>query len=103
MDPATVTADAFYLQVAGRRIPGQIRVDPDGRSISFLPDEILPASTTARLVVDGDLILDLAGTPIDANGDGVAGGVGQFDFSTVGLTRIAVSYTHLTLPTILLV
>ena len=89
IDPSTVNSDSFYLLAGGEKVNGTIRVGSDNLSVTLFPDQPLPSSTRARLVVDGSAILDAGGLPIDANGDGTPGGEGQFEFTTVGLTRIA--------------
>jgi hypothetical protein len=88
IDPATVTAESFYLIANGQRVPGNIRVSSTRRFITLFPDSPLPASTEVRVVVDGNQILTAGGLPLDADGDGQHGGQATADFRTLPLTRI---------------
>lgn len=88
VDPATVTANSFYLIAKGQRLPGTIRVSPTERFASFFQTGALPSSTEVRVVVDGDQIMARNGKPLDADNDGQAGGVATADFRTLPLTRI---------------
>ncbi len=88
VDPTTVTADAFHLIAQGESVPGRIRVSATERFATYFYDDPLPASTAVRVVVDGDLILTREGLRLDADGDGVPGGVTVAEFHTLPLTRI---------------
>ncbi len=87
--PETVTNEAFYLIANGQRLAGQVKVSSTNEFATFLPDEILPASTEVRMVVDGSKILSQNGVAIDADGDGLVGGIGTADFTTLPIVRIA--------------
>ncbi len=84
----TVTPESFYLIANGSRVQGEIRVSSTGEFATFFYDEPLPPSTEVRVVVEGDGILAINGTPIDGDGDGVAGGRATADFRTLPLTQI---------------
>ncbi|MBO9403261.1 DUF6851 domain-containing protein [Shimia sp. R9_3] len=88
IDPATVTSDSFQVMALGEALDGRITVSSNGRIITFFPDDLLPAATELRIKVDGDTITGLDGKPVDADGDGAAGGLFQADFQTVTLTRV---------------
>jgi hypothetical protein len=88
VDPATVTTDSLYLIAKGQRVPGRVVVSGAERFATFFYDNALPASTEVRIVVDGDRIRGRDGALLDADGDGVAGGVATADFRTLPLTRI---------------
>jgi hypothetical protein len=47
----------------------------------------LPAGRTIRVRVDGDLLRDLSGLPVDADGDGSPGGVALLQFRTAANTQ----------------
>ncbi|MFM6917107.1 MAG: Ig-like domain-containing protein, partial [Dolichospermum sp.] len=87
--PETVTNEAFYLIANGQRLAGKVKVSSTNEFATFLPDEILPASTEVRMVVDGSKILSQSGVAIDADGDGLVGGIGTADFTTLPIVRIA--------------
>jgi hypothetical protein len=87
--PETVTNEAFYLIANGQRLAGQVKVSSTNEFATFLTNEILPASTEVRMVVDGSKILSQNGVAIDANGDGLVGGIGTADFTTLPIVRIA--------------
>jgi hypothetical protein len=86
--PETVTNEAFYLIANGQRLAGQVKVSSTQEFATFLTDEILPASTEVRIVVDGSKILSQNGVAIDADGDGLVGGIGTADFTTLPIARI---------------
>jgi hypothetical protein len=88
IDPATITPDSFHLIATGERVPGRILVSSTERFATFFYDTALPASTEVRIVVDGNRIRGRDGALLDADGDGVAGGVATADFRTLPLTRI---------------
>jgi hypothetical protein len=88
VDPATVTEDAIYLIANGERIEGRIVVSSTEEFATFFYDQPLPQSTEVRVVVDGEKILDRDGNTLDANNDGIAGGILTADFRTLPLTRI---------------
>ena len=88
IDPTTVDASSFYLIANGQQLPGNVRVSSTREFATFFPAQPVPASTEVRVVVDGSMILDTAGNPVDADGDGVLGGVATRDFRTLPLTRI---------------
>ena len=87
--PETVTNEAFYLIANGQRLAGQVKVSSTNEFATFLTNEILPASTEVRMVVDGSKILSQNGVAIDADGDGLVGGIGTADFTTLPIVRIA--------------
>ena len=88
IDPDTVTQDAFYLIANSVRVEGSIRVSNTAQFATFFHDDPLPASTEVRVMVDGDLILTAEGDRVDADGDGIPGGVRVADFRTVPMARI---------------
>ncbi len=89
INPATVTADSFYLIANGQKIPGGIRVSSTNRFATFIPDQSWQSSTEVRLVVEGNLILGSLGIPLDANSNGLPGGRATMDFRTVPNTQIS--------------
>lgn len=88
IDPSTLTNDSFYLIANGNRIAGRIDISPTNLFLNFFYDETLPPSTEVRVVIDGNLIKTPDGVAIDADGDGIAGGIKTVDFTTLPITRI---------------
>ncbi|MCA9047173.1 MAG: Ig-like domain-containing protein, partial [Planctomycetaceae bacterium] len=88
IDPATVTADSFYLIANSERVPGSIRVSSTERFATFFYDAPLPPSTEVRIMVNGDQITGRDGLLLDADNDGEPGGMLQSDFRTLPLNFI---------------
>jgi hypothetical protein len=91
VDPRTITSDSFQILAPdGAQIEGALRLSSDGLKASFFLAEgsLLPASSTVRILIDGTQILDTAGQPVDADGDGIAGGTRITDFETVSVTPV---------------
>ena len=88
VDPASVTAENFYLIANGDRIAGTIRVSSTEEFATFIYDAPLPASTEVRVVVDGSSIIGRDGVAIDGDQDGTPGGIATADFTTLPLTQI---------------
>ena len=88
VDPSTVTSDSFTLVANGEVVPGRVAVSPTGRFATYFYESALPASTEVRARIDGNIVKDTSGQSVDANGDGVPGGIGVADFRTLPLTRI---------------
>ncbi len=51
--------------------------------------EPLPGSARIRTVLNGSALTDAAGVPVDADGDGIPGGVAHLTFDTLSLTPLA--------------
>ena len=84
---AGVDIDAAIDFIAlGQVVPGQFRLSSSGMFVIFLPANPWPASTEIRTIVNGDLITS-GGDLLDADGDGLPGGLATVDFRTVPLTR----------------
>ena len=88
VDPVSVTDEGFYAIARGQRLAGTIRVSRTELFATLMFDQPLPSATEVRVVIDGDLILGRDGQPVDADGNGVAGGQTAVDFRTVPMTRI---------------
>ncbi len=88
IDPATLTTEALRLTAAGKAIAGRIVVSSTERFATFFLDEPLPASTEVQATLDGNRVKGRDGFPIDADGDGLPGGVFTAKFRTLPLTRI---------------
>ena len=88
IDADSLGAGAISLIANGIELPGTVRVSSTNRFATFFSSSPLPPSTEVRILIDGDQIVTRGGQPIDANGDGIPGGIGTVDFRTLPLTRI---------------
>lgn len=88
---STLTSASIYAQFSGVTLPTTVHVSPGAALVSqatlfyAMP---LPGSSVINVFVDGDLILDSLGRAVDADEDGVEGGLGSFQFSTLSLTLL---------------
>jgi RHS repeat-associated protein len=85
---ASVTASAIHADFAGAHLPTVLHVSPDGRTATLFYQPALPASARIRVTVDGAALRDERGRAVDADTDGVAGGVAFIDFDTLSLTSL---------------
>ncbi len=87
----TLTADSFYASAAdGTKLAGTIVPNQDGSSAMLFLDAPMPGGATITVTVDGSRIRAATdGAFLDANLDGVAGGLRQVSFTTVSLTAVA--------------
>jgi hypothetical protein len=60
----------------------------DGRTATLFYAAPLPASARMRVTVDGGILRDTLGRAVDADADGVPGGVATIDFDTLTLTTL---------------
>ncbi|MBK9139826.1 MAG: Ig-like domain-containing protein [Verrucomicrobia bacterium] len=74
---------AFFAEAAGRRVLTRTELSPDRRTATLFYLEPLPGATRVRVVFDGDKVRDAQGKLVDADGDGVEGGVGIVTFTTL--------------------
>ncbi|MEL7337191.1 MAG: Ig-like domain-containing protein, partial [Planctomycetota bacterium] len=88
IDLATVTPDSFFATVSGEIIPTNIVLGDDNQIGWLFHADAFPGSSRITVTVDGDAIRTAAGERLDADGDGVPGGVLQFDFSTGSTTPV---------------
>ena len=91
---ATLNSNNFYATQGGRRLPTTIRPSDSGSFAWLFLDAPMPNAATIKVVVDGSSILTIRGLPLDANGDGVPGGVARSRFSTVSLTPLPGTVLH---------
>ncbi len=88
VDPATLDAASFFAAVGGAPLPATIVPATRGEFAWLFFDEPLPGGTRVTVTVDGDAIRSLDGELLDGDGDGVAGGVRTFSFSTVSTAAL---------------
>ena len=88
VDPNTVDANGVYAIANGGKLAGHIVVSATEKFATLYFENPLPAATEVRLVVDGSQIVGRDGLMLDADGDGVPGGVSTADFTTLPNTFI---------------
>ena len=88
IDPATISPLSVGAQFGEQPLSARRHLSPNGKVLTLFYDSPLPASARVRVTVDGGLVRDMAGTAVDADGDGQPGGVASIDFDTLSLTRI---------------
>jgi len=88
IDPSTVSDESIQVMALSQPVAGRLVTSSTNEFVTFYPDSPLPASTEVRVSVNGDMLMDSNGNPVDANGDGEFGGMGTADFSTLPLTLI---------------
>ena len=90
VETSTLNANNFYAtNSAGQKIPATIVPAMDGSFAWLFFDSPLPGGATVTVHVKGNTILSAGDqTPLDADGDGLAGGNYDYDFTTVSLTPL---------------
>ncbi|MEQ8822153.1 MAG: Ig-like domain-containing protein [Sumerlaeia bacterium] len=88
LDPATITSAAIYARNGSDRLPARLHVSPDGQTVTLFYQQQLPANTRVRVTIDGDLLRDAEGNPVDSTGDGLVSGPRSIRFDTQSLTVI---------------
>ncbi|MBN9690095.1 MAG: Ig-like domain-containing protein [Verrucomicrobia bacterium] len=86
-----ISSSVVNASFAGRQILSRAELSPDRSQVSLFFLENLPAGARIRVTVEGDALFDPAGRRVDADGDGVAGGVGTIDFDTLGVTPVGLT------------
>lgn len=81
-----VTRDHLYAEFAGRALLTRVEVSADRRSATLFYLENLPERARIRVSLIGDGIRGAQGADLDADGDGVPGGVRRLEFDTVALS-----------------
>ena len=78
----------FKAVAAGRRIISRIELSSDRRTATLYYLENLPGSSRVKVTFDGTTVKDSLGQLVDADGDGLAGGVGVVEFDTVSVQPV---------------
>lgn len=91
VDPATLNVDTFYATGPdGQRLQTTLVPAQDGSFVWMFFAQPLPGSARITLHLDGNAIRAQAdGTALDADGDGRAGGVLSWSFTTVSTAPVA--------------
>lgn len=84
--PESITPETVFATFSGETLDTRIHISEDARTVTLFYSPLLPASAQIRVTVDGDQITDEDDVPVDADGDGLPGGVVSFDFQTLSLT-----------------
>lgn len=79
---------SFHAVANGRRMLSRIQLSSDRRTATLFYLENLPSSTRVRVMFDGAGIFDCLGREIDADGDGLGGGVAEVEFDTLTTTVV---------------
>ena len=87
-DDATFGSEQLYATYAGEKLLGRIEVSSDRMKLTLFHQENLPSSARIRITFDPGEQKDYLGRIIDADGDGEAGGIGVFEFRTLGITTL---------------
>lgn len=88
VDPGTVTPERFFATAEGERLEARVHVSPDRRRLTLFYADLLPGNARVRVTLNGSQILKDDGTALDADGNGVAGGVATIDFDTQALVPV---------------
>ncbi|MSU61880.1 MAG: hypothetical protein EXS31_05705, partial [Pedosphaera sp.] len=85
---AKIAGDHFYAEAGGRRRLSRVELSSDRLRASLFHLEPMPGSTHVEVVFDATGLRDEAGREVDADGDGVPGGVFRLSFESSNLTPI---------------
>lgn len=77
-----LTPQIFSAQAAGRVPLTRVELAPDRRSATLFYLEPLPSGTRMTVELNGFAVLDAAGRALDADGDGIPGGIASVEFVT---------------------
>ncbi len=83
VDATTLSADNFFAEAAGVDLGASIVPANDGSFAWLFFKQSMPGDTRVRVSIDGAGIRSRTGESLDPDGDGVPGGVGEFEFTTV--------------------
>lgn len=86
---AVVNVSRLYAEFAGRRLLGRVELSTDRRTLSLYYLENLPAGARVRVTLVGDGLKGANGLDLDANGDGLPGGVGTIHFDTFSAVPVS--------------
>lgn len=86
---AVVNVSKLYAEFAGRRLLSRVELSSDRRTLSLYYLENLPAGARVRVTLVGDGLKGANGLDLDANGDGLPGGVGTLHFDTFSAVPVS--------------
>ena len=79
---SAVTEQNFSTSFGGRQLLTRVELSADRKTATLFYLENMPAGTRVNVVFDGTGLLDETGQAVDADGDGVPGGILSFSFDT---------------------
>lgn len=85
---ATINTSNLYAKFGDRKLLTRAELSSDKRKVTVFYLEPIPASATITVYLDSIGLSDLVNRPIDADGDGVAGGVYSTSFTTLAITAL---------------
>lgn len=88
VDVSTLNSNNFYASFAGQKLPARIVPAGNGTFAWLFFQSNMPGASRIQITLDGSTILSALGAPLDADGDGQAGGVVRASFSTVSVAGI---------------
>ncbi len=88
-ESSVIDASVIEARFGEESILGQSHLSADRQTISLFYPQGLPPSARVRVTVNGDRLLDTRGFLIDADGDGVPGGVRTIDFDTLTVSSVS--------------
>lgn len=88
VDPNTVDVTSVYATFGGSLLDVNLHISPDRKRVTLFYFDDLPAASLVRVTVDGFRLVDGEGLLVDADGDGIPGGIGTLDFETVALAPV---------------
>ncbi len=88
VDPATLTNGSVHATSSGVDLPITVVPATDGMSAMLFFQSDMPGGSSIDVSLDGSAIHALDGTPLDANGDGIAGETFHLKYSTLSTTGV---------------
>lgn len=90
-EAASLTSDTVFASFSGRRILSRTELSSDRRTATLFYLEPLPGGARIRVAVNGSALPDVEGDTVDADRDGVPGGLGLIEFETLGITPVGMT------------
>ncbi len=84
----TFAASSLFAEFGGRRLLSRNELSGDRKTATLFYLENLPASARVHVTLDGTNLRDATGTPLDADNDGLPGGIGVIEFETAGTSAL---------------
>ena len=75
--------DALHAEAGGRQLLSRVEVSSDRTTLTLFYLENLPANSEVEVSLDSNGLKDHLGRSIDADGDGLPGGVARVNFTTL--------------------
>ena len=88
-ESTTIDSTKLYAKFGDRKLLTRAALSSDRRKATLFYLEPIPASATVTVSLDSTGLKDLINRPIDADGDGVIGGVFTSSFNTLGITALS--------------